>query len=96
MANPVKHHDGSLRWLNDEGLPNRIFGPAIVYPDGSYAWYRHGKLHRTDGPAVQHSDGTREFHLNTTWTGNDVDIWLKNINATDEEKVMLKLKYGGY
>jgi hypothetical protein len=28
------------------------------------AWYLNGKLHRTDGPAIEHSDGDKEWYLN--------------------------------
>ena len=29
---------------------------------GARAWYEHGELHREDGPAVEGSDGTREWY----------------------------------
>lgn len=32
--------------------------------DGTREWYRDGKLHRDDGPAVEHSDGTRMWCRN--------------------------------
>jgi hypothetical protein len=34
------------------------------WPDGSKYWYLNGKLHRTDGPAIEDSDGTKEWYLN--------------------------------
>jgi hypothetical protein len=33
-------------------------------PDGTRKWYRGGKLHRTDGPAIEYADGTREWYRN--------------------------------
>ena len=33
-------------------------------PIGVKEWYLHGKLHRTDGPAVIHEDGAKEWWLN--------------------------------
>ena len=33
------------------GKLHRIDGPAIIWPDGSEAWYQNDVLHRTDGPA---------------------------------------------
>jgi hypothetical protein len=36
--------------------------PAVVWPDGSRRWYRHGKLHRSfDLPAVVRADGSQEW-----------------------------------
>jgi len=37
-------------------------GPAVTDPDGSWAWYNHGKIHRLDGPAVRlvFADGSIE------------------------------------
>ena len=32
--------------------------------DGSKYWYLNDKLHREDGPAVEHSDGTKSWYLN--------------------------------
>ena len=34
-----------------------------VYPDGSKYWYLNGKLHREDGPAVEHADGDKSWWL---------------------------------
>lgn len=28
------------------------------------AWYLNGKFHREDGPAIERSDGTRDYWLN--------------------------------
>ena len=35
-----------------------------VYDDGHKEWLLDDKLHREDGPAVECSDGTKEFWLN--------------------------------
>jgi len=32
--------------------------------NGDKRWYLNGKLHRTDGPAVEYSDGTKYWFLN--------------------------------
>ena len=34
-----------------------------VYASGTKSWYLEGKLHRTDGPAVEWADGTKEWYL---------------------------------
>jgi hypothetical protein len=33
-------------------------------PNGDKMWYLNGKLHREDGPAVEHPNGTKEWWLN--------------------------------
>jgi hypothetical protein len=33
-------------------------------PDGTKLWYRHDRLHRDDGPAVERPDGRKEYWLN--------------------------------
>jgi hypothetical protein len=32
--------------------------------DGTKYWYLNGKLHRTDGPAIERSNGTKYWYLN--------------------------------
>lgn len=31
---------------------------------GTLKWYLNGKLHREDGPAIEHADGGKEWYLN--------------------------------
>ena len=35
-----------------------------ISPDGSKWWYLNGKLHRTDGPAIERANGSKEWYLN--------------------------------
>jgi hypothetical protein len=35
-----------------------------VWPDGSQFWYKDGKHHREDGPAIIYSDGRQYWYLN--------------------------------
>jgi hypothetical protein len=32
--------------------------------DGSKSWYLDGRLHRTDGPAIENADGSKTWWLN--------------------------------
>ena len=36
---------------------------CIVAPNGTKRWCLNGKLHREDGPAVEYSDGHKEWYL---------------------------------
>ena len=38
------------------GLP--LNGPTALR-----GWYQNGKLHRTDGPAIERADGTKEWYI---------------------------------
>jgi hypothetical protein len=82
---------GKEWWLR--GRRHRTDGPAIDDADGSKQWFVNGELHRTDGPAIEWSDGGKEWCLNNEiFSFNE---WLnQNHELTDEEKVMMKLKYG--
>ena len=53
------------RWFDKNGHYHRLNGPAVTYADGDTSWYRHGKLHREDGPARE-------------WPHDDVEEWFKN------------------
>jgi hypothetical protein len=68
-----------------------------TYSDGSKRWRirSHGRLkyHRTDGPAIEYADGRMDWFLNGIHIS--FDRWLdQNTELTDEEKVMMKLRYG--
>ena len=35
---------------------------VITSPNGDKYWYREGKYHREDGPAIERSDGTKYWY----------------------------------
>ena len=35
-----------------------------IHPNGDKEWWLNGKLHRTDGPAVERANGHKEWWLN--------------------------------
>ena len=69
-------------------------------PDGHWidqwnreVWIKDAGRHRPDGPAVIYQDGSVSWWLNDKYY--TFDEWLKiNIELTDSQKVLLKLKYG--
>jgi hypothetical protein len=42
-------------------IPADFIGVA-EYPDGTKIWYKEGKEHRIDGPAIEYPDGTKEWY----------------------------------
>lgn len=44
--------DGNEFWLDAQGEFHSDVGPAVIYSSGAILWYRHGKYHRVDGPAM--------------------------------------------
>jgi hypothetical protein len=38
--------------------------PAVIYTTGRQEWYRYGKLHRINGPAIINSEGDRFYYKN--------------------------------
>lgn len=48
----TKRQSDNLAYLDINSRYHRLDGPAVVYDNGSDAWYYHGKLHREGGPAV--------------------------------------------
>jgi hypothetical protein len=35
-----------------------------IYENGDKCWYLNGKLHRTDGPAIEDADGGKWWYIN--------------------------------
>ena len=44
-------------------IPNISIPTSMKWANGSTKFYQNGKLHRLDGPAVQHQDGTKLWYL---------------------------------
>ena len=55
---------GTIRYYNKSGELHRIGGPAEITPSGRKGWFRNGVCHRTDGPAIEGSDGSCIWYLN--------------------------------
>ena len=68
--------------------------PVMSIEDGYTVWrLPNCNIHRTDGPAVECEDGTKQWRLDGKYMS--FGQWLKaNTEISDDEKVMLKLQYG--
>jgi hypothetical protein len=58
-----KEHDILVSYWYIHGQRHRIDGPAILWDDGAYCYYRNDELHRTDGPAVVW-EGFKKWFIN--------------------------------
>lgn len=58
--------NGSRFYYNDKAMDtlHKEDGPAMIWDDGTKAWYVNGQLHREDGPAVEYADGSRSWYFN--------------------------------
>jgi hypothetical protein len=92
MTTPRIDKYGNKRWFDSDGEFHRDNGPAVIYTNGYQSWWQHGSIHRDDGPAIEWGNGT------SSWWVNDrrlsFDEWLDKVDMSDENKVMMKLKYG--
>jgi hypothetical protein len=65
--------------------------------NGHRTWYRDGKLHREDGPAIIELLGKGYWFINGQNITTEVNIWLDEneirLPFNDEEKVMFKLMF---
>lgn len=71
----LRWYDGEIEWLKDGKLhrdPDPVTGevePASIRPDGSRYWFRHGRNHRADGPAILYANGEAEWFFEGTSYG---------------------------
>ena len=70
-----------------------------ISDDGNKYWYLNGKLHRTDGPAIEYSNGDKSWYINGKlhrtdgpafeWF-NSKGWWLNGEEYSEEEFDMVK------
>jgi hypothetical protein len=58
-----KQYLGSQILLDTIGRFHCECGPAIIDASGDKFWFKHGKLHRLDGPASEFADGFKEWFI---------------------------------
>jgi hypothetical protein len=83
--------DGTKSWYQHDKR-HRDDGPAVEHPSGDKSWYQYGVRHRDDGPAMELACGSKYWYLNNR--SISFDEWLDRSDMSDEDKVMMKLKYG--
>lgn len=58
--------DGIICYRNAQNQFHRVYGPAIIWPDGDERWCQNGKSHRLDGPAVIFPRGRKCWYIDGT------------------------------
>ena len=92
MSNPVIDKEGNQCWYNADDL-HREDGPAVAWSDGAEYWFINGQYHREDGPAYISSSGAKSWYINGKLC-TDNKSFQKAANLTDEDMLMINLKYG--
>jgi hypothetical protein len=81
------------RWYDTDGVLHRGDDlPAICWESGSRWWYVHGVQHRETGPAALLEGHFMYFFLNDELYS--LNEWLDQLTCSDDEKILLKLKWG--
>jgi len=96
----VKIDKSGIIKYSKNGLLDRSFGPAYISTNEK-RWYKKGKMHRDDGPAVLHiniDDGSLisfSWYLEGKFLGYEREGFFKFFSKLDEEKKVNKniLKY---
>lgn len=52
----------TIKVSNFRDIPTYFTG-CVEYPDGDMRWYKEGKLHREDGPAIKYFNGHKEWWI---------------------------------
>jgi len=67
LEQPQIDEFGTEIWRNKDGKYHRDDDlPAMTYKNGTKYWYKHGKLHRLNGPAAEYTNGTKMYHIEGT------------------------------
>lgn len=86
--------------INPRGVFHREDGPAVYSlgkPDELFEYWYGGLLHREDGPAYYHDGNSNLSEAIEFWLHGEqysLDRFLKTVDMTDEDKTLLKLKWG--
>ena len=66
-------------WYDENGLPHRDGAPALtvgLWGTRLELWYRHGILHRLDGPAVTWASGEKQWFI-VFLQENLIPLWVR-------------------
>jgi hypothetical protein len=73
----TKSSNGVIRWYNAVGHLHCDDGPAYISPPtGAKGWYRDGKRHRIDGPAMEWPDAKEWWVDGRQFTEDEFNLFV--------------------
>ena len=92
ISNRNRIGSSRINHINDYDAVEQSDG-SWLHDDGEVYWYnRIGEIHRVDGPAI-----LMPYTTCVEWYLNDeeysLDEWIKLTPISDEDKMMLRLRY---
>lgn len=52
FSNEISASNDPIKYSDNNNQYHKENGPAVIYSNGDNHWYKHGLLHREDGPAI--------------------------------------------
>lgn len=90
----VTEPDGTIKWYWRGDLDNGK-GPAIIEPNGNKRWYSRGIMHRIDGPAAVYPNNPPNTWVVYGKRASNFRQFQTMTGLSDEDILLLKLKFGG-
>ena len=91
MSYKFYNFDGTF--IKDTDYVRKNFTGISVDFFGAKSYYKKGKLHRTDGPAVEHANGTKEWYIKgrlhrvgspaIEWADGSKEWWIDGKQVTE-------------
>jgi len=89
------NEDGRKKYVDEHGRPHREDGPAVIWEDGTKAWFVNGVQHREDGPALEFANGSKEWYADgklhridgpaIVYADGYTQWWLQGVQVEEEE-----------
>ena len=58
------NYEDIIYYKKDTNIRHNLYGPAIIYKNGTKIYIIENKRHRLDGPAVIYANGKEEYYIN--------------------------------
>lgn len=52
-----------IKHFDENGILHSEGTPTVIYPEGSREYFWHGMRHRMDGPAIELSNGVKQYYV---------------------------------
>jgi hypothetical protein len=72
-------------WDVTKGENSTHYSVSYIHATGTTSYYKDGKLHREDGPAIMRGDGDDEYWINGVFV-DPISTLIDEIEALDETR----------